>query len=144
MRNHVLEHAALTVPLVSGHAGAREQSRESFASWASMGGPTATDAGLMSLRLLACAVLLCSLFYLAMASSKWYRERFFANDGLEIFLLLFPVIAAALGGMYEAVWKHREGKAMEDGGPTSSSSPAQSLLTTVIHLQFRPLGKFSP
>lgn len=128
-----------------------------------MGGPTATGVGLMSLRFLACAVLLYSLFYLAMARGKWYRERFFANDELDyditskadmstshnqraLFLLLFPVIAAALGGIYEAVWKNSEGKATEDGS-TASPSPVQSFckgLNSVIHLQFRPLGNFSP
>lgn len=130
-----------------------------------MGGPTATGVSLLSLRLLGCAVLLYSLFYLAMARGKWYRERFFADDELEfditsetpmrsshnqraIFLLLFPVVVAALGGIYEAVWKYREGKAMEDhGGPASSSSPARSFLkalNSAIHLHFRPLGKYSP
>lgn len=128
-----------------------------------MGGPTATGVGLMSLRVGACAVLLYSLFYLAMARGKWYRERFFANDELDydidsksdmstshnqraLFLVLFPVIAAALGGIYEALWKYSEGKATQDGLPTSSS-PAQRFLKAVdgiIHLQFRPLGKFSP
>lgn len=128
-----------------------------------MGRPTATSVSLMSLRFLACAVLLYSLFYLAMTRGKWYRERFFANDELDyditseanmstshnqraLFLLLFPVIAAALGGIYEAVWKNSEGKATEYGS-TTSPSPAQSILkglNSVIKLQFRPLGNFSP
>jgi len=125
--------------------------------------PTATGVGLMGVRFLACAVLLYSVFYLAMTRGKWYRERFFANDELDyditseadmstshnqraLFLVLFPVIAAALGGIYEAVWKNSEGNATEDGS-TASSSPAQSCLSalnSVIRLQFRPLGKFSP
>lgn len=81
---------------------------------------------LTSIRFLGYAVLAYSLFYLAMTRGKWYRENFFANDELALelnediqlrnshaqvalFLLLFPVIAAALGGIYEAVWKNREG-----------------------------------
>lgn len=127
-----------------------------------MGGPTATDVGLRGIRFLACAVLLYSTFYLAMARGKWYRERFFANDELDydiaseadmstshnqraMFLLLFPVVAAALGGIYEAAWKNSEGK--WTGGGLPASSPAQSVLkalNSIIHLQFRPLGKFSP
>lgn len=130
-----------------------------------MGGPTPTSVALMSLRFLACAVLLYSVFYLAMTRGKWYhRERFFANDELDyditseadmstshnqraLFLLLFPVIAAALGGIYEAVWKNSEGKATEEDGLPASSSPAQSFLEafkSIVHLQFRPLGRFSP
>ncbi|CBN80509.1 ferric reductase [Ectocarpus siliculosus] len=129
-----------------------------------MGGPTTTGVALVSLRFLASAVLLYSVFYLAMARGTWYREHFFVNDELDydissganmstsqnqraLFLLLLPVVAAALGGIYQAVWKYREGKATQDGLPASSSSKVQSFLkayNSIIHFQFRPLGKLSP
>lgn len=129
-----------------------------------MGGPTTTGVALVSLRFLASAVLLYSVFYLAMARGTWYREHFFANDELDydissganmstshnqraLFLLLLPAVAAALGGIYQAVWTYREGKATQDGLPASSSSKAQSFLkayNSIIHFQFRPLGKLSP
>ncbi|CAM9564012.1 unnamed protein product [Ectocarpus fasciculatus] len=128
------------------------------------GGPTATGTALGSLRFLASAVLLYSVFYLAMAHGTWYRKHFFANDELDydislgadmstshnqraLFLLLLPVVAAALGGIYLAVWTYREGKATQDGLPASSPSKAQSFLkayNSIVHFQFRPLGKLSP
>lgn len=127
-----------------------------------MSAQTATGVALRSFRFLAFAVLLYSLFYLAMTRGKWYRERFFANDELDydisseanmrtshnqraLFLVLFPVIAAALGGFYEAVWKHSEGKSKD--GATPNLSPARSIfsnVTSIVHFNFRPLGRFSP
>lgn len=125
-----------------------------------MSASTATGVALVSFRFCAFAVLLYSLFYLAMTRGKWYRERFFANDELDyditseadmstshnqraLFLVLFPVIAAAVGGFYEAVWKYREGKLND----ASTSSPSQTFIFTlrsIVHWNFRPLGRFSP
>lgn len=143
-----------------------------------MSGCSGVGSALMSLRLLGYVVLLVTLFFFLMSPGKWYKENIFPNFQLEVelepggatishyhnqrgvFLFMPIMVAAALGGIYEAIWKARErrdhklGVGRGSGGSSvvsgesehaekSTTSPF-ALLHSVIHYQFRPLGCFSP
>ena len=125
----------------------------------------ATAVALTSIRILSYAMLGWSLFYLAMSLGKWYEAEIL-TDELEfklpgdveirssynqkfIFLGLPTVLAAALGGVYEAIWKRRELSARptgpEDGEEIKKESPGVfTVLHGVMHYKFRPVGRHSP
>lgn len=56
------------------------------------------------------------------------------------FFLACPIIvAAALGGVYEALWLKREAKALANSEATEANG-ILAMLHSVMHFQFRPLG----
>ncbi|CAM9615270.1 unnamed protein product, partial [Ectocarpus sp. 12 AP-2014] len=122
-------------------------------------------AALTGTRTLSYLLLGYALFHLAMHFGKWYGENFEdTDDGLQhlefvmqgegtddelkirtsrgqLFLFLASpiILAAALGGVYEALWLSREAKA----GDAAEASKAGGFLATIhsiMHCQFRPLG----
>lgn len=128
-----------------------------------MGG---TEVALTSIRILAYAVLGYGLFYLAMHFSDWYeinvlddQLEFTFGDDIRIrsstnerfmFLVMPIVVAAALGGLYEAVWKRREILASKlgtrgEGDHSEAERPeVLALLHGIMHFKFRPLGQYAP
>lgn len=121
-------------------------------------------ATLTGIRVLCYTMLAWGVFYLAMSMGKWYEEdvlddqlEYKLNGDLEIrssynqrflFLGLPFVLSAALGGVYEAIWKRREINAKSAGphdGETTAESPGVlSVLHSATHYKFRPLGKHAP
>lgn len=79
-------------------------------------------------------------------------------ETLQIVFVGLPIIlAAALGGLYEAMWKRREissaGGGIKSGGNTSGVEVQEEVdnrpgilafLHNVVHYQYRPLGRYSP
>lgn len=71
-----------------------------------------------------------------------------------MFIGLPIIFAAALGGLYEALWKRREISSTSGNNGSNTSGNAQeaednkpgifSLLHNVVHYQYRPLGRYSP
>ena len=127
-----------------------------------MGG---TEVALTSIRILTYAVLGYGVFYLAMHLSDWYDinvlddqlEYTFGNDirmGSStterfLFLAMPIVLAAALGGLYEAVWKRREILASKlgrgDGDRSDVERPKfMAVLHGIRHFKFRPMGQYAP
>ena len=127
-----------------------------------MGG---TEIALTSIRILTYAALGYGVFYLTMHLSDWYYinviddqlEYTFGNDikmwsfntGQFLFLAMPIVLAAALGGLYEAVWKRREVLASKLGRGDGEGSDVEhpdilAVLHGIIHLKFRPMGQKAP
>eukprot|EP00752_Nemacystus_decipiens_P008264 g7389.t2 len=115
---------------------------------------------------------------------KWYEATILANDELEmvldstdadgddspdlyirhsdtskfVFVGLPVILAAALGGLYEALWKRREissagGSGIKSGGNNTGVEVQEDVddkpgilafLHNVVHYQYRPLGRYSP
>lgn len=130
---------------------------------------TSAAAALTSIRVLSYAMLGWALFYLAMSFGKWYEGEvlddqldYELNGDTEIrssynqrflFIGMPIVLAAALGGVYEAIWKRRELRraellvAPEDGeGHTTENSGGgfSTSLHAAVHYKFRPLGQHAP
>lgn len=128
-----------------------------------MGG---SEVALTSIRILTYAVLGYCLFYLIMHLSVWYdinvlddQLEFTFGDDIRIrsstnerfmFLAMPIVLAAALGGLYEAVWKRREILASKlgtrgEGEQSEAERPGVlALLHSIVHSKFRPLGQYAP
>lgn len=129
-----------------------------------MGGDVGTTVALAGTRALTYMILAYGLFHLAMHFGKWYGENLEeAENGLEglefvlsgegddeilirnsrgqlFFFLACPIImAAALGGVYEALWLTREAKAPASSEATTTNG-ILAKIHSVIHTQFRPLG----
>lgn len=130
-----------------------------------------------------------SLFYLAMFIGKWYESTILIDDELKmvldsedadadgsedvyikhsdtskfVFIGLPILLSAALGGVYEALWKRREASLSDkqqhgnNGSGTDSNNnggvPDEkednrpgifAFLKNVVHYQYRPLGRYSP
>lgn len=124
-------------------------------------GDVATSAALWSIRALSYSILGYSLFYLAMSLGKWYEANILDNElemsmkgDLEIrssynekfvFIGLPIILSAALGGVYEAIWKHREVNARKSTPATSRSPPGLfAVLHNAMQYKFKPLGQYSP
>lgn len=130
-----------------------------------MGGDGGTAVALAGTRALTYVILAYGLFHLAMHFGKWYGENLEeGDDGLEhlafvlsgegddeilvrtsrvqlFFFLACPIIvAAALGGVYEALWLTREAKAPASSDEDPKTNGICAKLHSVIHTQFRPLG----
>lgn len=125
------------------------------------------NASLFAIRLLAYAMLAYGLFYQAMYFGKWYSEKVlpFEDDQLAykisgdvqvgnfyhqtiLFAAVPVILAAALGGLYEALWKKREAKRItcSTGGEQEGASSVAWLKSfhSIVHYKFRPLGQYSP
>ena len=126
-----------------------------------------TAIALASIRFVSYVMLGWSMFYLAMSLGKWYEAEIMTDElefklhgDLEIrssysqrflFIGMPIVLAAALGGLYEAIWKRRELRASraatgpEDGDDSEIEGDGVfNLLHGIIHYKFRPLGQYSP
>lgn len=128
----------------------------------------ATAVALTSIRVLSYAMLGWALFYLAMSLGKWYEAEII-DDELEfelpgdveirssynqrfLFIGMPIVLAAAFGGVYEAIRRRRELSAKPAGpdddrtGEDSKKESAGvlSFLHGVMHYKFRPLGQYAP
>eukprot|EP00903_Cladosiphon_okamuranus_P013765 g12813.t1 len=139
-----------------------------------------TSVALTAIRCASYALMAWSLFYLAMFIGKWYESTILPNDELEMVLdssdanfdgkpdlyirhsdtskfvfIGLPIVgAAALGGLYEALWKRREISSTAAGGRNSAGVQVQeevedrpgicAFLHNVVHYQYKPLGRFSP
>lgn len=120
------------------------------------------DVALMSTRVLSYAMLAYALFFLAMCLGKWYSEEVIDDQfeyvlrGTElkigdfynqivVFTALPVILAAALGGVYEALWKLRESKGKivgvtgNDAQATGQPLSCMGTLKSILHFQFRPL-----
>ena len=125
----------------------------------------AAVVALTSIRLLSYAMLSWALFYLAMSFGKWYEGEvlddqldYKLNGDTEIrssynqrflFIGMPIVLAAALGGVYEAIWKRREIRAKlagpQDGEELKTeNSGVSTFLHASVHYKFRPLGQYAP
>lgn len=113
---------------------------------------------LTSTRLAAYGLLAYSLFFLAMSLGSWYNENVFTsmrhnrgNIDLEevtfyefynqvaLFIALPVVLAAALGGLYEALWKLRENRGkVPIGKPDPGSNSVMSQVHDMIRYQLKP------
>ena len=114
-----------------------------------------------------------AVFYLAMSLGEWYESevvdeelKFKLKGNLEIhsystqWFLFFVVpilLAASLGGIYEALWKHSEANSRScvqandeapcDDAACSSHVKAPgvfTLLKKAAHYKFWPLGRYAP
>lgn len=71
-----------------------------------------------------------------------------------VFMGLPFLLAAALGGLYEAIWKRREIRASSSTSKSSSRLEEEeeeenrpgilAFLHNVVHYQLKPLGRYSP
>lgn len=129
-----------------------------------MGGDGGIGVALTSTRVLTFLILGYGLFHLAMHHGKWYGENLEEGDnGLDklafvlsgegedeilirtsrgqlFFFLACPIIlAAALGGVYEALWLTREAKAPETSDATATVGIC-GWMHSIMHTKFRPLG----
>lgn len=129
-----------------------------------MGGDGGIGVALRSTRVLTYLILAYGLFHLAMHFGKWYGENLEEGDnGLDklafvlsgegedeilirtsraqlFFFLACPIIlAAALGGVYEALWLTREAKAPATSDATGSPGICGTV-HSIMHTQFRPFG----
>ena len=75
------------------------------------------------------------------------------SDTSKFVFIGLPIIgAAALGGLYEALWKRREISSAGGGGHTGVEVQEEvddrpgilAFLHNVVHYQYRPLGRYSP
>lgn len=140
-------------------------------------GVDGTAVALTGIRAFTYAMLAYAGFYLAMFIGKWYESTILPNDELEmvldsadadgdgkmdlyirhsqtskfVFIGLPFMFAAALGGIYEALWKKQEIKSVTNGSSTNSSGTNPdnkpgifATLTKAVHYQYRPLGQYSP
>ena len=65
-------------------------------------------------------------------------------ETLQIVFVGVPIIlAAALGGLYEALWKRREMSSAAGPYPCLPSQRPR-LPHNVVHYQYRPLGRYAP
>lgn len=124
-----------------------------------------TAVALTSIRIVSYAMLGWGVFYLAIKLAKWYEaqviddqmEYKLASDleigsfynQLVVFVGMPIVLAAALGGVYEAIWKRRELRAKlatpRDGEDNAVESPGIfAFLHSFVHYKFRPLGQYAP
>lgn len=127
-----------------------------------------TAAALAGVRTLSYAILGYGLFYLAMHLSDWYdlhilddQLEYIMGDDISVrsshnqrFLFITGpiVLAAALGGLYEAVWKRREilaSKITREARDGEQQDAEQrrgvlALLHSIVHWKFRPLGQYAP
>ncbi|CAM9161198.1 unnamed protein product, partial [Sphacelaria rigidula] len=124
-----------------------------------------TAVALTSIRIVSYAMLSWGVFYLAIKLAKWYEaqviddqmEYKLASDleigsfynQLVVFVGMPIVLAAALGGVYEAIWKRRELRAKlatpRDGEDNAVESPGIfAFLHSFVHYKFRPLGQYAP
>lgn len=130
-----------------------------------MNATAAAAVALTSIRLLSYAVLGWVLFHLAMSLGKWYDAEIL-DEQLEfklpgdvkiysffnekfLFIGLPIVLAAALGGVYEAIWNQRELSVRPagpgDGDESNRESPGVfTVLHGVMHFKFRPVGQHAP
>ena len=129
----------------------------------------ATETALTGIRVVSYGMLGWALFYLAMSLGKWYEAEILTDElefklpgDLEIrssynqrflFIGMPIVLAAALGGVYEAIWKRRElrrsskvATSLRDGEETRPEDDLGvcAFLHGVMHYKFRPLGRYSP
>lgn len=129
-----------------------------------MGGDGGTAVALTGTRALTYLILAYGLFHLAMHFGKWYGENMEeGEEGLDrlafvlsgegedeilirtsraqlfLFLACPIIVAAALGGVYEALWLSREAKAPTSSEATKSNGICATV-HSIIHTQFRPLG----
>lgn len=141
-------------------------------------GADGTAAALTGIRVFTYAMLAYAGFYMAMFIGKWYEATILADDELKIvfdsadadadgkedlyishsqtskfvFIGLPILFAAALGGVYEALWKKQEIKSIGSSNTTTGGDDAAldnrpgifATLKNVIHYQYRPLGQYSP
>lgn len=104
------------------------------------------------------------LFYLAMCFGKWYSRTVFNSgediltytiDGdveigdfynqIVIFAVLPVILSAALGGLYECLWKKRDIERSNSNSAQLSTPPSWfKILQSAVHYKFRPLAQFSP
>lgn len=132
---------------------------------------------LTGIRAFTYAMLAYTGFYLAMFIGKWYEATILADDELEmvldsgdadgdgsadlyirhsdtskfVFIGVPFMLAAALGGVYEALWKRQEIKSINkkssptvDGQELDNQPGIFAFLKNVVHYQYRPLGQYSP
>lgn len=145
-----------------------------------MGGASrdGTTVALAGIRIFTYAMLAYAGFYMAMFIGKWYEATILADDELKIvldsadtdgdgrenlyishsmtsrfvFIGLPFLFAAALGGVYEALWKKQEIKSVASGGAAGAAAEEildnrPGIFATIknaIHYQYRPLGQYSP
>lgn len=124
-----------------------------------------TAVALTSIRVFSYAMLSWGVFFLAMKLGKWYEGEVL-DDQLEyqltdnvkiggfynqlvLFVAMPIILSAALGGVYEALWKRREIRAKldtpKDGEDSAGKSPGIfALLHSFVHYKFRPLGQYAP
>lgn len=132
-----------------------------------MGGDGGIAVALAGTRALTYVILAYALFHLAMHFGKWYGENLEEGEtGLDrlafvlsgegedeilirtsraqlfLFLACPIIVAAALGGVYEALWLTREANAPTSPAATKTSGVCAKL-HSVIHTKFRPLGSTS-
>lgn len=135
---------------------------------------TGTAMALTGIRAFTYAMLAYAGFYLAMFIGKWYESTILANDELEmvldsadadgdgradlyirhsdtskfVFIGVPFILAAALGGAYEALWKRQEIRSINKGSSTVEDLDNRpgilAFVKNVIHYQYRPLGRYSP
>lgn len=131
-----------------------------------MGGDGGIGVALTSTRVLTYLILAYSLFHVAMHAGKWFDENLVREEGEDglnnlafvlsgegddeiyirdsrgqlFFFLACPIIvAAALGGVYEALWLKREAKALANSDATKTNGICAKL-HSIMHFKFRPLG----
>lgn len=70
-----------------------------------------------------------------------------------VFIGLPIILTAALGGVYEALWKKREIRSTQEQQQAGSAAAGEeedskpgilAFLHSVVHYQYRPLGQYSP
>lgn len=76
------------------------------------------------------------------------------SESSKVLFVGLPIVgAAALGGLYEALWKRREiSSAKKSSINTDVAAPEEednrpgilAFLHNVVHYQYRPLGRYSP
>ena len=74
------------------------------------------------------------------------------SDTSKFVFIGLPILAAAaLGGVYEAIWKRREVKSSSSTGSTGTVGEEEenrpgilAFLHNAVHYQYKPLGRFSP
>lgn len=115
------------------------------------------ELALASTRILSYSLIAFSIFFLAMCLGGWFEANILSSCekglGFELgrrdflvrkldtqvvaFVSMPVVLAAALGGLYEALWKLRE----TEGKATCKSwgNSAMNQFRTVLRFQFRPV-----
>lgn len=118
------------------------------------------DFALAATRILSYSILAYSIFYLAMCLGRWYAANILStteeklelelledlsvrdlDNQVAIFVGMSVILAAALGGLYEALWELREN---EIGRPILDSTIARGIsltsrLRSILRFQFKPV-----
>lgn len=121
------------------------------------------DFALTTTRVLSYAILAYSIFYLAMCLGRWYAANILStteeklelelqedlsirdlDNQVAIFVGMSVILAAALGGLYEALWELREN---ETGRPIGDSKARGTSVTnrlrSILRFQFKPVIGFA-